>query len=289
MMLINGKETDSISAYDRGLAYGDGFFETLAIVNGEIHNWELHLKRIKSSAIRLKFPELDQGLILSSLKKLISNSLLNNLLPNNNLRFIVKLIITRGEGKRGYQLPTKPEVTYILMNSEWPNFPRQHYLQGVDIKELSMRIANQSVLAGIKHLNRLEQVMAQSELTDEYQEGLLLNNDNQPISAISGNLYFYNNKVLYVLNQKNCGISGTIREQVIQLSEELDVSISFDLTSLDKLLYSSEVFISNSIRGLWPIKSITLLSGKIQNYKPGKIYQLLSERINHELGYTCSI
>ncbi|MBF0265681.1 MAG: aminodeoxychorismate lyase [Gammaproteobacteria bacterium] len=284
MILINGETNDKVSARDRGLAYGDGVFETLAVVNNKIHNWDLHVNRLHDSLKRLKFPTIDEQLLLSRLNELIEHS---EFAIDN--RFIIKLIITRGETQRGYQLPIKTVVSEVLFDSKWPDFANEYYINGIDIQELSINLPNQPVLAGIKHLNRLEQVMAQAELDDVFQEGFLCNSDRQLISAISGNLFVVYKDVLHVLNQQQSGISGTIRQQIINHFKGLKRPVCNDLLDTEKLFYCSEVFLSNSIRGLWPVKSIQFKSGKIKKYKIGKVYRMLSALINKELGYTNSL
>jgi len=142
---------------------------------------------------------------------------------------------------------------------------------------------NKKKLAGIKHLNRLEQVLAQTELTSDFQEAILCNDEGDVISSISANIYFVINSCLYIPKLDNSGVEGTIRAQIINYCQKNGIPYKIDNFSLSFLNHASEVFISNAIRGLWPVKFIKLLSKVEINLKPGFIYHQLDLVINHEL------
>jgi len=135
MILINGRESASINPQDRGLAYGDGVFETLAMINNTAHNWLLHYKRLKDSCKRLYLPCPHEDDILSDLTILCAQ--------RKKSRFVVKLIVTRGIGQRGYQLPDKINLCRICMSSNWPKFPLSYYTEGIKLAELSLRLSKQ--------------------------------------------------------------------------------------------------------------------------------------------------
>lgn len=178
-MLINGQDSTTLSAQDRGLLYGDGLFETIAIRNGAPLRWERHLQRLMLGCERLGIPCPDvTTLTLESLD-----------LCKGHDRAVLKLIVTRGVGGRGYRAPAQLQPTRILARHPWPDYP-DHARDGVRVRLCDMRLAQQPALAGIKHLNRLEQVLARAEWNDEdIAEGLLFDREDHVIEATMSNLF----------------------------------------------------------------------------------------------------
>ena len=177
-MLINGQDSGTLSAQDRGLLYGDGLFETLAIRKGVPLRWERHLQRLMLGCERLGIPCPDvTALTLESLA-----------LCKGHDRALLKLIVTRGVGGRGYRAPAQPQATRILTCHPWPDYPADAARDGVRVRLCRTRLAQQPALAGIKHLNRLEQVLARAEWNDEeIAEGLLFDREDHVIEATMSN------------------------------------------------------------------------------------------------------
>ena len=155
---VNGVETSEITVYDRGLQYGDGLFETMRVCSGNIIFWPEHLARLREGcqrlAINLELNLLQQQLAVIQAEKLSG---------------VIKLIVTRGESARGYRVDTSKPATVIWMYSEMPAYPAGYYTDGVDVLLCKTPVSRNPLLAGLKHLNRLENVMARSEWHDEYQ------------------------------------------------------------------------------------------------------------------------
>jgi 4-amino-4-deoxychorismate lyase len=160
---VDGKES-GVDPADRGLAYGDGLFETMAAVDASIPRFELHMDRLTDGCRRLSIPVPDTGLIRREI---------DDVLPARG-RKVVKLIVTRGSGARGYRPPEAASPTRIIGISEWPDIPASNYALGVDVRTCALRLGHNPVLAGLKHLCRLEQVLAQLELVQQgADEGVL--------------------------------------------------------------------------------------------------------------------
>ena len=151
-VIINGELTDRISSLDRGLWYGDGVFETIAVKQGQPQYWQEHIKRLQQGCEVLHLSGLDESILESELTQLI----------HEEQQCVIKIIITRGVGGRGYK-PTKQAITRIVQKFPWPEFPSSYVELGIDVTLCDMRLAHQSKLSQIKHVNRLEQVLARSE------------------------------------------------------------------------------------------------------------------------------
>ena len=143
--LINGEETDQVSATDRGLHYGDGVFETLKVDSGIIQYWNEHVTRLQQGCQRLRLPEPDFALLKSEAEQLISKR-------KDTGDVVLKIIITRGSGQRGYKLPTPQTPNRILAIYPFPDYPESNWVDGVKATICKTRLACNRRLAGIKHL-----------------------------------------------------------------------------------------------------------------------------------------
>lgn len=266
--LINGVATDEISILDRGLQYGDGLFETIAVENGSLLCWDEHLIRLEQGCKRLNisFPE-------KTLLKEEASSLINAIDHG-----VIKIIITRGQGGRGYALPEKTNSTRIISLYPWPEHPKQKYSNGINVRVCDYRYAKNTSLAGIKHLNRLEQILARSEWTDDaYAEGIVLDQEDNVIEGTMSNVFCVTNNILYTPNLTECGVEGIVRNTIIALASELNINLEIKKLSLEAIKNADEVFVCNSIIGVWPVKAIDEKSFLVGE-KTQQIKKALQER-----------
>jgi len=269
-ILINGKEKETISVYDRGLQYGDGLFETMAVRNGKIYLWETHWQRLMSGCERLSITLPD--------KKTIEKEIA--LLCHNENQLVIKLIVTRGEGQRGYPFSNTQNVTRILSSHAWPDYPEHYQSEGVAVRYCETTLSENKKLAGIKHLNRLEQVLARNEWdSDEFQEGLMLTTHGYVVDGTMSNIFAVKDNMIFTPDLTLCGVAGVMRKTVIKLAKESGISVSERQTSKAELEMADELFLTNSLFGIWPIKIIA----KTRITQMGKVTKLLQEKVN-ELG-----
>ena len=245
--LINGKVFDQIEIFDRALHYGDGVFETIAIQDGKVLCFDEHLNRLEKGCKKIKIPVQD--------KTIIKNEILS--LTENTDRAVVKIIITRGQGGRGYKIPDNIESTRIISLFPWPDYSSELSIFGIKTKLCNYRYSNNPVLAGIKHLNRLEQILARAEWGDKkIIEGIVMNSDNYIIEGTMSNIFCILEKTLYTPDLSLCGIEGIVREKIINLADKLKFKIEIKKITLDFLLNAEEIFMCNSLIGIWPVNSI---------------------------------
>ena len=244
---INGRQTSSLDPRDRGLQYGDGLFETIAVFNGQPQCLGEHLARLRHSASRLKFPDID----LADLKTEIHQA------AASQAKAVLKLILTRGESVRGYRPPERPEPTRIIMTSSWPDWPEDHYRDGVRARVCQQRLAIQPALAGMKHLNRLEQVLARAEWTDpDIAEGVMLDTQGRLVCGTMTNLYLLRGSRLLTPLIERCGVKGVMREQVQKAAHTLGLDWQERDLAVEDALGADEMYFSNALIGLWPVREL---------------------------------
>ena len=244
--LVNGVPTSAVSARDRGLAYGDGLFETILVRGGKPTLAEWHFQRLALGAQALRLP-VDLAVIRSEVEQ-------QAMLLGDGL---FKLIITRGESLRGYAMPQQPQVTRILQSSPLPSYPAQHAEQGVRLYPCATRLGDQPMLAGLKHLNRLEQVLARSEWQDSvHAEGLVCNLAGDPIEGTMSNLFMRLDDRWVTPALDRCGVRGVMRGFLIEQLAAQGDAVEERSISFDELLRSTEVFCCNSVFGVWPVVAL---------------------------------
>lgn len=251
LISINGVPDALVSPLDRGFTYGDGLFETCRCISGRIPLWDFHRERLLGSAKRLQIP-LDELRLQEYLDKLLANPILNQY-PDT----VVKIQITRGVGGRGYRLPDQVNPTYCIGVFTGHPLQSSSFLDGVDVRICHLRLGKNPALAGIKHLNRLEHIMARAEWNDEFAEGLLLDTDNNLIEATVSNLFVVKNGQLYTPDLTNTGVAGVMRRALIErLAPALNAQVNIEPIPYESLLHADEIFLTNSVFGVWPVKGI---------------------------------
>ena len=243
---VDGQPVESLSVKDRGLAYGDGLFETIAVSGGQPSLLQRHLTRLADGCARLRIP-VDLAAVHSQLLA-FSQQLGEG---------VVKLILTRGDGQRGYAPPEPAQPRLVLQAGAKPVYPSANAELGVRLFPCVMRLAEQPVLAGLKHLNRLEQVLARSEWHDaEHAEGLMLDTSGRVIEGVYSNLFLVNAGVLVTADLSRCGVAGVMRAELLAQAAALGIKCQVRDISLEELLAADEVMLCNSVYGVWPVRAL---------------------------------
>jgi len=247
MILINGENKSNIEVTDRALQYGDGLFETIAIKSGKAQFLDRHLKRLNVGCTRLRIPLPEHQLLASEVEKLAEDA----------DQAVIKIIITRGSGGRGYRQPDYVHPTRIVSLHPYPDYPVSLKEQGIVARFCETRLGLNSTLAGIKHLNRLEQVMARSEWRDPaILEGIMFDNDGYVIEGTMTNLFYVKDNILTTAQLDNSGVAGIIRGIILELSAINGLRAVESKIRNAELLLADEVFVCNSIIGIWPVRQI---------------------------------
>jgi 4-amino-4-deoxychorismate lyase len=243
LTLINGRTDDRIESRDRGLAYGHGVFETILMVDGQLTFLDWHLERLLEGCRRLHIPD-------THLSSLLRTELAA--LPATEAG-VVKIIVTAGSGGRGYAVPQPCEPLRVIQCSELPHWPEAPAQNGVRLRWCQTRLAQQPQLAGIKHLNRLEQVLARAEWQDPaIREGLVLDTAGHVIEGTMSNLFWISGNILHTPALNACGVAGILRRWVLTVAPTLGLETRLGQYRPDALDTADELFICNSLAGIWP-------------------------------------
>jgi 4-amino-4-deoxychorismate lyase len=246
-MLINGLPGDTISAADRGLLYGDGIFRTMRLSNGRIVHWPHHYQKLQQDCAALLLPCPEARLLETEIEQLAWGQ----------ADGIVRLTLTRGTGQRGYAPSAVATTTRILTLAPAPSYPAQWLEQGVCLHLCQLRLATQPRLAGVKHLNRLENVLAAAEWNDPaIAEGVLLDEAGHVIGGVRSNLFCWHDGVLLTPDLSRCGVAGVQRQRILECALHSGQPLEVRELPLDEVLAAEEVFVCNSVFGLWPVREL---------------------------------
>ena len=258
-------ESELVPASDRGLQYGDGVFETVAVAGGRPQLWHLHMQRLQEGCRRL-------GITMPSVELLQAEAAR---LCDGQARAVLKIIITRGSGGRGYRPAADAQPRRILSLHPWPDYPPQWATDGVAVRLCTTRLGINPQLAGLKHLNRLEQVLGRAEWDDgAIAEGLMLDAEGHVIEGTMSNLFMVRGGVVHTPTVDRCGVAGVMRTRLLELLKQQGVRCEMRTLELTELGTADEVFLCNSIIGIWPVRRFEQYI-----YAPGPLTQRLQQAL----------
>ena len=242
--LINGEISNFVDSINRGLNYGDGLFETMVVHHGRPRRWQAHMDRLGAGCERLDISMPPQAVLLREVQT-VSAGLANA---------VVKIVLTRDGLSRGYMPEDNSTSTRIVSVHIYPDGIEERARLGVQARICELRLGIQPALGGIKHLNRLEQVLASAELRENgAREGILLDREDHIISAISGNIFLVAEDRLLTPRLDRCGVRGVVRGQILNSHA---ARCEQRRLGMDILHETDEVFICNSVWGIVPITAI---------------------------------
>lgn len=242
VMLVDGKPQASIGALDRGLAYGDGIFRTMRATGGRIPYWSRHYTKLSHDCGRLALPCPSEATLLSDIHQLLAAA----------RDCIVKIVVTRGPGGRGYAPPADPAPVRMVASFPLPLFPADRDEQGIHARWCRTEVSMQPALAGVKHLNRLDSVLARSEWTGgEIAEGLMRDRDGWVIQGTMSNVFILEGDRLTTPVLDTSGVAGVQRDRLIELAGQVGLGCTEGRISPDRLLAADQVYLTNSVIGLW--------------------------------------
>ena len=267
MVLINGLQSDVLSVHDRGLAYGDGVYRTLRVSQGRALCWQRHYQKLQADC---------QVLVLACPSHSVLSTELNQITMAKP-ECVLKIIITRGSGPRGYRVTAGMPPTRIIMADPLPEYPPSYFERGVRVRVCDLRLSLQPRLAGIKHLNRLENVMARQEWDDaSITEGLLLDSEGYVIGGTMTNLFMLKGNELWTPDLTRCGVAGVQRKRVLERAAASGIPCTERHISLPQLLQADEIFLTNSVIGVWQVREIEQNRWETRTITP-KVRQWLNE------------
>jgi 4-amino-4-deoxychorismate lyase len=249
VIYVDGQPANSLPIDDRGLNYGDGLFETVALRQGEPQHWDLHYARLVDGAARLGIDCPASALLRQDVAAALPSPA-----PS---RLVAKIILTRGSGGRGYAPPVPSHPRRIVRLSAWPEWPQSHVGEGIPLSLCATPLGRNPVLAGLKHLNRLEQVLASRELAAVGAvEGLMFDDLARLIEGTRTNVFLVAGRELLTPRLDQCGIAGVMRTIVMDLARSLSLHVTETRVERSLLYSANELFVCNSLIGIWPAREI---------------------------------
>ncbi|MDX1609372.1 MAG: aminodeoxychorismate lyase [Halofilum sp. (in: g-proteobacteria)] len=237
-ILVNGSATDQAPALDRGLALGDGLFETIAFRDGRPRHWREHAERLADGCRRLDLPQPDPEQLRAEAERARGTD------PDGTLR----ITWTRGPGPRGYAPPVQPRPTRIV--AWFPGLPAAPG-RPLALRWCDTRLGENPALAGLKHLNRLEQVLARAEWDDPaIDEGVMCSSSGEVIECTSSNLFLVRDGRLRTPALERCGVAGVVRRRVLALAAEAAIPAAVEPLSPDDVRAADELFVTSATRGI---------------------------------------
>ncbi|PIV89249.1 MAG: aminodeoxychorismate lyase [Hydrogenophilales bacterium CG17_big_fil_post_rev_8_21_14_2_50_63_12] len=239
--LVNGLEGAALDPLDRGLQYGDGVFRTLRVDNGKPRWWDEQLAKLATDAshLAMAWPEASAWRAdLANLAGRLSGG-------------VLKLLLTRGSAARGYHPPKAASPTRILIYDPTPLMSDAWPSAGLNVRICDLRLGAQPRLAGIKHLNRLENVMARAEWSDpDTHEGLLRDEAGRVISGVMSNVFLWQGGCLRTPRLDRCGVAGVTRARLLARAATAGYRVEQCELDRDDVLAAEEIMLTNSLIGL---------------------------------------
>lgn len=244
--LLNGEPAAPQIFQDRACQFGDGLFETIAVRHARPCLWSRHLQRLQTGCQRLGIQVPDAALLLREASTLCGG----------RERAVLKIIISAGRSGRGYARVTHGPPTRWLACSDWPEDSPWSDDKALRVKECTTRLGTQPLLAGIKHLNRLEQVLARRELHPDQHEGVMYDQQGQPLEGIMSNLLLkYPDRYLTPALEV-AGVAGTVRQLIIDRQQVLGLPLVIERLDRDALYDAEALFMSNALLGIRPVDQL---------------------------------
>lgn len=262
--LVNGKPGDQISLLDRGVQFGDGLFETIAVANHKPCLWNYHVQRLQSGCERLGIAAPDAQVLEQEALDLIAQQ----------QRAVLKITVTRGISERGYKYASSEAPTRILSLFPW-NSPCSETLS---IAVSDRRLGHYPDLAGIKHLNRLEQVLARADCPETVQEALMLDQQGHVIEGIMSNLFIQRGQKLFTPSLRYCGVEGVVKRLILEMAKERSMAIETGDFSLEEILRADALYLTNSLTG---IRFVSGIAG--YDWQPGTGFHSLLEEATEQV------
>lgn len=247
MILVNGLPGGAVRAMDRGIAYGDGVFRTFRARHGRALHWPRQYAKLTHDCGALAITPPPADILADEISGACAGT----------AECIVKITVTRGASERGYLYSNDAATTRIVAAIEEAAYPSAYGLAGVRVRRCSLRLSHQPALAGIKHLNRLENVIARAEWRDaSIAEGILLDQEAHVIGGTKTNIFIVARGALTTPLLERCGVAGVTRDRVIEAASGLGIGCVVTHVSWTDLLSADELFLVNGVAGAWPVREL---------------------------------
>ena len=245
-MLVDGVPATRVSAADRGLNYGDGLFETMRVHRGKVCLLERHLARLRDSCRRIALPYPGDDTLAADIARLQ---------PAASAEGVLRLVLTRGDSGRGYAPPPDAAGRRIVALYPLPPLPDE-----LTVGICTTRLGRSPALGGLKHLGRLEQVLAAAEAAAAgWHEGLMLDEGDRVVAGTRHNLFFVRDGRCFTPPLDACGVAGVMRRMVMDALAMLGLGGTEAPLRYDELHEVEELLLCNAVVG---VRRVSELAGR---------------------------
>lgn len=245
--LIDGRPCTTIDVDDRGLAYGDGVFRTLLMRGGNVPDWRYQYAKLAHDCAALNLACVKDAAWESDLAAIAGQA------PD----CVIKLIVTRGKMLRGYAVQPLRPPTRMALAFGLPTYPPANRERGVRVRICELKLSRQPRLAGIKHLNRLENVLARMEWDDnEISEGLLFDTTEELVGGTMSNVFLLRGGELATPDLAGAGVAGVQRARIIEAAARINVDVRIARLSRDDVDSADAILLCNSVFGIWGVRQL---------------------------------
>lgn len=265
-MLFNGDSVSTGLANTRALHYGDGVFRTALVVAGEVIDLDRQLAKLAQDAAALDLDSPALGLLADEARRL----------ARAGRDGALRILLSRVDSGRGYA-PGSRACDRLLQLRPLPAYPRERWTQGATLGWSKVLLGIQPRLAGIKHLNRLEQVLASRDWPADQHEVVMCDAEGRVVCGSRSNLFFVIEGVLVTPDISLAGVAGVMREKLVGLARARGLGCEIGIVSPDEVRHATEGFISNSLIGIWPVRQI----GRLEFPAPGPQTSALMAALEH--------
>lgn len=248
MTCINGAEAEYIAVSDRAMQYGDGCFSTILVEQGKPRLWPLHQARFEKTLAALSIPMPDWLTVQQQVERLAANFVSKG---------VVKVLISRGSGGRGYSPTGCESPSVVISHSPFPKHYHGWQQVGIELGVCQQALGLSPMLAGFKHLNRLEQVLLKQEIEScNWADAVVCDVLGQVVETSASNIFWRKGNTIFTPDLSMAGVCGVMRSHVMTLIKSTPYCLEIVKSPLDALLCADEVFITNALMALVPINQI---------------------------------
>lgn len=246
MFLINGVEQDVLAANDRATQFGDGCFTTARVINGQVCFLDAHLTRLQTTCEKLFIPYMEWQALSQEMQSLA--------MPHREA--VIKVIISRGVGGRGYSASGCAQPTRMVSVSSFPAHYARWRAEGITLALSPIRLGRNPSLAGLKHLNRLEQILIRSHLEQtDADEALVLDSEGWVTECCAANLFWRKDNVVYTPRLDQAGVNGIMRQFCIRKLAQSSFQVVETNAREEALQHADEMVVCNALMPIVPVRA----------------------------------
>ena len=258
----------------RCFQFGDGLFETIRAENGALQGFDFHWARLKRGAEVLGIRLPSKRILQRRCESLAKPPQLEDGEAPQPQIMAVKLQVTRGNSMGGYAA-AEAQPANIYVSARPVRLNPQFWEGGIALRWCQQPLAIQPVLAGLKHCNRLEQVLARREWQQAFQEGLMCDSEGTVVEGTASNLFWFDGTVWKTPLLDRCGVAGTMRARVMAWMAEQGIECREVRASVDEVNRAQSLFVCNAIVGVWPVATLEMEAKKTEAKKRAPLMDTL--------------